>query len=147
MADIIPFKALRPREDLVEKIAALPYDVYDRREAREKVAGDTLSFLRIDRPETQFPEDYDMYAPEVYEKAREMLREMIKRGEFVTEDAPAYYVYELVMNGRSQTGICACAWTIMRRKSLRNMRTRGRRRKLTESVMWISVMHRPDQFF
>ena len=109
MADIIPFKALRPREDLVEKIAALPYDVYDRREAREKVAGDTLSFLRIARPETQFPEDYDMYAPEVYEKAREMLREMIERGEFVTEDAPAYYVYELVMNGRSQIGIGACA--------------------------------------
>lgn len=109
MADIIPFKALRPREDLAAKIAALPYDVYDRKEAREKVAGDTLSFLRIDRPETQFPEGYDMYAPEVYEKAREMLREMTERGEFVREDKPAYYVYELVMNGRSQTGICACA--------------------------------------
>ncbi len=109
MADIIPFRALRPREDLAEKIAALPYDVYNRKEAREKTAGDTLSFLRVDRPETQFPEDYDMYAPEVYERAREMLEEMTKRGEFVMEDAPAYYVYELVMNGRSQTGICACA--------------------------------------
>lgn len=109
MADIIPFKALRPRTDLVEKIAALPYDVYSREEARKKVTGDKLSFLRIDRPETQFPADYDMYAPEVYEKAREMLQEMIERGEFVTEDKPAYYVYELVMNGRSQTGIGACA--------------------------------------
>ena len=109
MADIIPFKALRPRTDLVEKIAALPYDVYSREEARKKVTGDEFSFLRIDRPETQFPEDYDMYAPEVYEKAREMLQEMIKRGEFVMEDKPAYYVYELVMNGRSQTGIAACA--------------------------------------
>ena len=109
MADIIPFKALRPRTDLVEKIAALPYDVYSREEARKKVTGDEFSFLRIDRPETQFSEDYDMYAPEVYEKAREMLQEMIKRGEFVMEDKPAYYVYELVMNGRSQTGIGACA--------------------------------------
>lgn len=109
MADIIPFKALRPRTDLVEEIAALPYDVYSREEARIKVTGDTYSFLRIDRPETQFPADYDMYAPEVYEKAREMLQEMIKRGEFVMEDKPAYYVYELVMNGRSQTGIGACA--------------------------------------
>lgn len=109
MADIIPFKALRPREDLVEKIAALPYDVYDRREAREKVAGDTLSFLRIDRPETQFPEDYDMYAPEVYEKAREMLGQMIEDGFFVQEEKAAYYVYELIMDGRSQVGIGACA--------------------------------------
>ena len=109
MADIIPFKALRPRTDLVEKIAALPYDVYSREEARKKVTGDEFSFLRIDRPETQFPEDYDMYAPEVYEKASEMLQEMITRGEFVMENKPAYYVYELVMNGRSQTGIAACA--------------------------------------
>lgn len=109
MANIIPFKALRPRPDLAEQIAALPYDVYSREEARRKVEGDALSFLRIDRPETQFPEDYDMYAPEVYEKARDMLHEMIMRGEFVREDVPAYYVYELVMNGRSQTGIAACA--------------------------------------
>lgn len=109
MADIIPFKALRPRGDLVEKIAALPYDVYSSEEARKKVEGDTFSFLRIDRPETQFPEGYDMYAPEVYEKARDMLSEMIDRGEFIEEETPAYYVYELTMNGRSQIGVGACA--------------------------------------
>ncbi|MCH5249212.1 MAG: DUF1015 domain-containing protein [Lachnospiraceae bacterium] len=109
MADIIPFRAYRPRPDLVEKIAALPYDVYSREEARKKVDGDSLTFLRIDRPETQFPEGYDMYAPEVYEKAKELLTKMIKDGEFITDDKPVYYVYELVMNGRSQTGIVACA--------------------------------------
>ncbi len=109
MANIIPFKAIRPRTDLIEKIAALPYDVYSREEAREKVKDDAYTFLRIDRPETQFPEDYDMYAPEVYEKAKELLTKMIEDGEFITEDKPAYYVYELVMNGRSQTGIGACA--------------------------------------
>lgn len=109
MADIIPFKALRPRADLVEKIAALPYDVYSREEARRKVTGDSYSFLRIDRAETQFPEDYDMYAPEVYEKARDILNDMIKKGEFIKEESPAYYVYELVMDGRPQTGIVACA--------------------------------------
>ncbi|MCM1039757.1 MAG: DUF1015 family protein [Ruminococcus sp.] len=109
MATIIPFKAFRPREDLAARIAALPYDVYSREEAREKVKGDEYTFLRIDRPETQFPQDYDMYAPEVYEKAHDMLCGMTARGEFVSEKTPAYYVYELVMNGRSQTGIAACA--------------------------------------
>lgn len=109
MADIIPFKALRPRENLVEQIAALPYDVYSREEAREKVKNDNYSFLRIDRPETQFPEEFDMYAPEVYEKAHDMLWEMVQRGEFISDEKPAYYVYELVMNGRSQVGIAACA--------------------------------------
>ncbi len=109
MAKVIPFCAVRPRADLADKIAALPYDVYSRKEAYEKVKGDRYSFLRIDRPETQFPEDYDMYAPEVYEKARELLFSMIEEGLFIKESRPAYYVYELVMNGRSQVGIGACA--------------------------------------
>lgn len=109
MANIIPFQAIRPRADLAEKIAALPYDVYSREEAREAVKGDDYTFLRIDRPETQFPADYDMYAPEVYEKAGEMLHQMIEEGLFIQEAKAAYYVYELVMDGRSQVGIGACA--------------------------------------
>lgn len=109
MANINPFRAIRPRADLAERIAALPYDVYNRKEARVTVSGDEYTFLRIDRPETQFPEDYDMYAPEVYEKAREMLDQMIQDGLFIQEQKSAYYVYELVMDGRSQVGIGACA--------------------------------------
>lgn len=109
MANIIPFRAVRPREDLVENIAALPYDVYSNGEARKAVQDDAYTFLRIDRPETQFPEGYDMYAPEVYEKARDMLEQMIREGLFIEEEKPAYYVYELVMAGRSQVGIGACA--------------------------------------
>lgn len=109
MANIIPFQAVRPRADLAEKIAALPYDVYNREEAREAVKGDNYTFLRIDRPETQFPKEYDMYAPEVYDRARKMLDQMIGEGLFIQESRAAYYVYELVMDGRSQVGIGACA--------------------------------------
>ena len=109
MAKVNPFRAVRPRPDLAERIAALPYDVYSRQEAYEKVKGDPYTFLRIDRPETQFPTDYDMYAPEVYEKARDMLQDMLTQGLFIEEEQAAYYVYELVMNGRSQVGIGACA--------------------------------------
>ena len=89
MADIKPFRAIRPRADMVERIAALPYDVYSRREAYGKVRGDAYSFLRIDRPETQFPEGYNMYAPEVYAKAASMLQDMIRDGLFIEEDKEA----------------------------------------------------------
>lgn len=109
MANVKPFRAVRPREDLADRIAALPYDVYSRQEAYVKVQGDPYTFLRIDRPETQFPQGYDMYAPEVYEKARELLNDMLRDGAFIEEGRDAYYVYELVMNGRSQIGIGACA--------------------------------------
>lgn len=109
MADIRPFCAVRPREGLEDRIAALPYDVYDRKEALAETEKNPMSFLRIDRAETQFPEDTDMYADCVYERARELLEEMIGGGQFVTEEAPCYYIYELTMNGRTQTGIAACA--------------------------------------
>ena len=92
-----------------QKIAALPYDVYHREDARAAVLGKPLSFLNIDRPETMFDESYDMYATEVYEAARDRLHDMRAQGQFVKEERPVYYIYELTMNGRAQTGIVACA--------------------------------------
>lgn len=103
-----PFAAVRPTASVADQVAALPYDVYDRAEAVAAVAGEPLSFLNIDRPETQFPVDVDMYAPEVYAKARELFDARRADGTFVTEPAPCFYLYELTMGGRSQTGIVAC---------------------------------------
>ena len=107
MAVIRPFRAYRPRKGLEEQIAALPYDVYNREEACAAVKGKPLSFLNIDRAETQFDSSVDTYA--VYQKAHDLLWDMIQKGEFVQEDKPVYYIYELTMDGRVQTGIVACA--------------------------------------
>lgn len=109
MADIKPFQAIRPAKGLESRIAALPYDVYNRQEAKEAVAKESLSFLRIDRAETQFTDDVDTYDERVYQKAKELLCEQLEEGSFVTESIPCFYLYELVMNGRSQTGIVGCA--------------------------------------
>ncbi|MBR1622815.1 MAG: DUF1015 domain-containing protein, partial [Pseudobutyrivibrio sp.] len=109
MATILPFKAIRPSKEEAATIAALPYDVYNRKEAYEKVKKQPKSFLAIDRPETQFAEDIDMYSDEVYAKAAKMLKAWKSEGRFIQDDRPFYYVYELTMEGRSQTGIVACA--------------------------------------
>ena len=109
MADIKPFKAYRPTKDKVGRVSALPYDVFSRKEAYEEVKKNPDSFLAIDRPETQFAEDYDMYAPEVYQKAHDMLWEQIESGVFEQDETDCYYIYEQTMNGRTQTGIVACA--------------------------------------
>ena len=103
-----PFAAIRPTARVADQVAALPYDVYDRAEAVAAVDGEPLSFLNIDRPETQFPADADMHAPEVYAKARELFDARRADGTFVTEPAPCFYLYELTMNERSQTGVVAC---------------------------------------
>jgi len=109
MAEIRPFAAYRPAVGLEDRIAALPYDVYDREEAERVVAENPDSFLAIDRAETSFGRDVDPYAPEVYERASALLRSWIAEGKFVKEASACYYLYELTMNGRSQTGIVACA--------------------------------------
>lgn len=109
MAVVKPFPCVRPEESYAALVAALPYDVYNRKEAREVTDANPKSFLNIDRPETQFPEDMDMYDDRVYEKARELLYAWIADGTFVDDRTEAYYVYELTMEGRKQTGIVACS--------------------------------------
>ncbi len=109
MPQVTPFRSIRPIPELADRIAALPYDVYNRREALDETLREPLSFLKIDRAETQFPEDVDIYDPKVYEKAKELLNSMLQDGSFIMEDAPCYYIYELTMDGRSQTGIVACS--------------------------------------
>lgn len=109
MATIRPFAALRPADGMAEKIAALPYDVYNRKEAKEAVKDAPHSFLRIDRAETTLPDDVDTYDERVYKRAKELLTEQVEKGEYITEDKPCFYLYELVMNGRSQTGVVGCA--------------------------------------
>lgn len=109
MATIKPFRALRPRRDLAAKIAALPYDVYSREEARKVVENNPYSFLKIDRAETQLEEGIDLYSEEVYRCAADTLDDMVERGEFRQEEKPCFYIYELTMKGRVQTGIGACA--------------------------------------
>ena len=109
MALIRPFAAYRPAPGREERIAALPYDVYNREEATQVVKGNPDSFLTIDRAETGFGPEVDTYAPQVYERASRLLQEKIAAGDFVKESSPCFYLYEQTFQGRSQTGIAACA--------------------------------------
>ena len=109
MAVLKPFRCVRPAPGQAEKTAALPYDVFNEREARIETAANPLSFLNIDRPETQFPEGTDPCGEEVYQMAKELFEEMIRQGIYVEDGEEAYYIYELTMDGRSQTGVVGCA--------------------------------------
>lgn len=103
----LPFPCIRPVPEHAAEVAALPYDVFDRAEAATYVSDRPLSFLNIDRPETQFAPEQDMYAPEVYERGAALLRERIEDGTLVEDRNLSYYIYELSWEGRTQTGIVA----------------------------------------
>ncbi|MCM1258876.1 MAG: DUF1015 family protein [Roseburia sp.] len=109
MAVIRPFAGIRPCQEKAGKIAALPYDVYNRQEAKKVVEQNPESFLKIDRAETQFEDSVGTYENKVYQRAHDTLWEMVEKGDFIREEKPCYYIYELTMEGRVQTGIVACA--------------------------------------
>ena len=105
MATIVPFKALRPQAQFAKQVASRPYDVLNAREAKEEARGNPYSFLHITKPEIDLPEDMNSYAPEVYEKAKENLQAYMQRDVLFRENKSCYYIYRLIMNGRSQTGL------------------------------------------
>jgi uncharacterized protein (DUF1015 family) len=105
MANISPFKALRPRPELAKQLASRPYDVLNSKEAREEALGNPYSFLHVTKSEIDLPDSFDIHSEAVYEKAKENIEAFIQRGILFREDKPCYYIYQLVMNGRSQTGL------------------------------------------
>ena len=109
MANIKPFRCTRPNKEVASRVAALPYDVYNREEAKVEAMKEPLSFLIIDRAETQLDDSIDTYDDSVYAKAKEILESMITDGTFENDTDECYYVYELIMEGRSQTGMVGCS--------------------------------------
>ena len=109
MAIFQAFRALRPVPEKAEKVAALPYDVVSREEARRIGEKNPDSFLHVDRAEIDLPADTGLYDRAVYEKARENLRMMEEKGILIQDEKPCYYIYELTRKGKSQTGIVGCS--------------------------------------
>jgi len=104
MAKIIPFKGLRPKKSVAPQLATLPYDVVSVEEARQ-YRKDPYHFYHVTRSEIDLPEGTDVHSIAVYEKAKENLDQLISDKIMVQDDEPCYYIYELIMDGRSQTGL------------------------------------------
>ena len=133
----LPFKCLRPAPDKAASFAAPPYDVFDRAQAKAYVKDHPDSFLAIDCPDTAFPDGHDMYADDVYTKARELYLDCVQNGTLIADNATCYYIYQLIRNGHQQTGIvAACAvddyldGTIKRHESTRPEKEQDRIRHI-----------------
>jgi len=105
MITISPFKALRPEAQLAKQVASRPYDVLNSKEAKIEAQGNHSSFLHITKSEIDLPESIDIHSQEVYDKAKENLTAFISRNILFIESKPCYYIYRLIMNGKSQTGL------------------------------------------
>ncbi len=109
MAILKPFKGIRPTQEMVKRVACRPYDVLDEKEARIEANGDPYSFYHVIKPEIDFPDGYNVYAPEIYEKGKANFEKMKADGVFRQDATDCYYIYSQTMNGRTQYGIVGCA--------------------------------------
>ena len=107
--DIRPFRGYRPIPDKARQVACRPYDVLNSDEARIEAEGNPYSFLNVVKPEISLAPDIDEYSSEVYQAGKENFASLLEQDIFIQDEKPCLYIYELVMNGRSQTGIVACA--------------------------------------
>lgn len=105
MATIKPFRALRPQNDVAHQVASRPYDVLNSDEAAKEASGNPLSFLHVTKAEIDLPAGTDIHSQQVYDKAAENLQQLITRGILFKEEKSCYYIYQLTMQGRSQTGL------------------------------------------
>ncbi|HEY0355667.1 MAG TPA: DUF1015 family protein [Flavisolibacter sp.] len=105
MANIKPFRALRPHKEYAAQVASRPYDVLNSEEARKEVQDNLLSFLHVTKSEVDLPADLDIHSETVYQKAKENLDSFIERKILFREEKPCYYIYELAWKGRTQTGL------------------------------------------
>jgi uncharacterized protein (DUF1015 family) len=105
MAKIQPFKALRPQPQLAKQVASQPYDVLSSTEAKKEAAGNPASFLHVTKSEIDLPESVDIHDALVYEQAKENITAFIKRDVLFRESKECYYIYQLIMHGRAQTGL------------------------------------------
>lgn len=105
MATIQPFSALRPQQQMASQVASRPYDVLNSEEARAEAAGNPFSFLHVTKSEIDLPPGVDIHSQLVYDKAKDNLLDLMNKGVLFKEEKPCYYIYQLVMQGRSQTGL------------------------------------------
>ncbi|MCD6435148.1 MAG: DUF1015 domain-containing protein, partial [Clostridiales bacterium] len=108
MAVVRPFKGIRPKTELVEKVSSLPYDVMNRKEAKAMAKGNELSYLHIVRSEIDVDDSISQYDEVVYKTARKNLDKFIEDGILVQDETPKFYIYRQLMNGRVQTGLVGC---------------------------------------
>ncbi|MDA9871726.1 DUF1015 family protein [Gammaproteobacteria bacterium] len=103
------FRGIRPVAQLAAQVASHPYDVLNREEAYELAKDNAFSFLHINKPEVDMPDEISVYDPSVYAKGRENLERFIREGTLKQDDTAMLYVYKQAMGGHQQVGLVAAA--------------------------------------
>ncbi len=109
MAELLAFHGLLPLPEKAAQVSAVPYDVVNSEEAAVLAAGNPLSFLHVSRPEIDMEKGIDLYDDRVYAQSKAAFDRICAEAPLKEDENKHLYIYELTMNGRSQTGIIGAA--------------------------------------
>lgn len=93
MANIIPFKAVRPTRDKVSLVAARSYQSYTLEQRESRLRDNPFSFLHIVNPGYKY--DKQISGDARYHLVRNRYLEFKEDAIFVQDDKPCYYVYQI----------------------------------------------------
>jgi len=110
MAIVKPFKGLRPRTDIAEKVAILPMDSLEKSKINEIVEKNEYAFFRVTSPHLYHPEvGLDEHGKKTMNKhSRDFLDHMLEEGVLVKDDKPTLFVYKQSIGDTGLTGIVGC---------------------------------------
>lgn len=101
------FKGYVPPPSLAARVVAPPYDVLDTKEARAIAGSNEMCFLRVSRPDLEFPDGTDPYSPAVYSRAQLNLQKFLANGYLVPDEKRRMYIYAQKMENHTQYGVMA----------------------------------------
>lgn len=108
MAQVIPFKAIRPEADKVHLVASRSVDGYNLNELKEKLAGNPFTFLHVINPDYYDGVKTKPGSKERLLKVKNRFNAFVKEKIFLQEDTLAYYIYRQIKGGDTYIGIIAC---------------------------------------
>ena len=110
MANVKPFRGLRPPREYVQEVASKPYDVLSSDEARIEAGDNEKSLYHIIKPEIDFAPGTEENDPKVYDRAVVNFKKFQEKGWLVRDNKEQYYIYAQTMNGKTQYGLVVCAY-------------------------------------
>ena len=109
MANIIPFKGIRPAKDKVHLVASRSLDGYKIGDLKDKLEGNPYTFLHIVHPDYNDPNKTKPGSAERLQKTKRKYLEFINEGILEQDNQAAYYIYQQIKEGNTYTGIIGCS--------------------------------------
>ena len=108
MPSVKPFSALIPAAHLQSSVVTRPLEYYSTGEAKLIASENNYSFLHLISPALDHAYLRDMHQDFVFRKIVENFDSFLEDKVLVQVDHPCYYVYQVSVNGLTQTGL----WTL-----------------------------------